>query len=212
MKLNQLSDTYQDIYINIIGPVMTDILKAQRSLCVKDTQFIYDIGISYSKYKKSTLKRMSGDRLDRHKLSSCVCAAIIETKPLVTCNGCLNITNANEALGLAAGLGVLKHYMIYALLEKSDIPKEQLKKTHDYMMSNFSINLPSAKENVCDLQIYLNNIINALSWTHDYCNYKKSECFRYDIWAYATIFYHLEVYNKPFLVKFYNECIKEQDI
>lgn len=202
--MNQLSDTFQDIYKNVIGPVITDFLTAEKTFCVKNKQFIYEIGKCYSKYKDSVTNRMSGDRLDRHKLSSCVCAAIIEAKPLITCNGCQIIENANEALGLSAGLGILKHYMIYSLLKESDIAEKQLKNTYHYMMSNFSVTSPPLEENICDLQVYLCNIINALSWTHERCIYKNSECFHYDIWAYATIFYHLEIYNKPLLEKFYN--------
>ena len=57
---------------------------------------------------------MSKDRLDRHKLASCICGAIIDAKPLMGFNGAKIPKNANEALALYVGLSVIKFYMMYS--------------------------------------------------------------------------------------------------
>jgi len=89
--------------------------------------------------------------------------------------------------------------MIYDYLYKMDIPSEKQKAMHTYLKDKFELQLPSLDKNICDTQEYAENIYNALYWSHRQCDILKKECFCYDIWAYAKIFYHLELYNEePF--------------
>ena len=55
---------------------------------------------------------------------------------------------------------------------------------------------------------YKKNLINSLYWTHHNCSIINSECFCYDIWAYSKIYYHLELYNKPYFDSFLEEYRK----
>ena len=199
------SDTYRRIYDEIIGDLISQILSNKKNYCVRDRHTPYEIGEKFEEYKTRARGNMSGDRLDRHKLSSCVCGAIVKAKPLIGNN---IAPNANEILGLQAGLSVLKDYMTYDFLRKLNISNKELENARKYLRENFSIVFPDIDENICDIQIYQKNLTNSLVWSHHKCKYKQAECFHYDIWAYSTIFYHLEIYNKPRLKSLYDEYIK----
>ncbi len=147
---------------------------------------------------------MSGSRLDRHKLASCICGAIIEIKPLVGFNGVKINKYANEMFALQVGLDVIKVYMIRDL----DIPKKDRNTLIAYMKDNFDMKFPALKYNVCDKHDYATNLRNALYKTHHACNLKKDECFHYDILAYSKIFYHLELYNRKDFELTYNKRLK----
>lgn len=152
---------------------------------------------------------MEGTRLDRHKLASCICGAIIEVKPLVSIN--INSRrNANEILALEVGVNVIKFYMMCELLHEIDDEVYKFKALR-YLKEKFKMQFPSIDKNICDNKSYKENLCNSLLWSHHKCNISNKECFHYDIWAYARIFYHLELYNKSFLNEAYQKFIKEQE-
>lgn len=216
------SDTYKFLYYNIIEELLFQICNSNINYCVEryigDDEFHIAIWKNFEKYKEKALLNMGSERLDRHKLASCICGAIVETKPLVGYNGAKIRKNANEIFALYVGLNVIKYYMMYDFIEGLNLSLEEKMNVHNYLKSNFDIAFPSSDENICDVQEYKENLINALYWTHDICDISQKECFRYDIWAYSKLFYHLEIYNKPIMKDVYknfgveNSDTKEQEI
>jgi len=61
--------------------------------------------LSLTKYCDENVK---GENIDRHKVASCLCGAILLSKVLVHKDGLPH--NANEILAVGAGLSVLKMY------------------------------------------------------------------------------------------------------
>ena len=151
---------------------------------------------------------MTKDRLDRHKLASCICGAIVDSKPLVGFNGAKIPKNANEVLALYVGLTVIKFYMMYSSIFSLNLTTDSKSRMLKYLRENFNMNFPDFNENICDEQEYKKNLINSLYWTHHNCSIINSECFCYDIWAYSKIYYHLELYNKPYFDSFLEEYRK----
>lgn len=200
MKSNDhISQSYKLLYDNIIGELLAQICSSRINYCVKNRECLYAMGQKFDNYAEKARSNMSGTRLDRHKLASCICGAIIEVQPLEGYKKATIVKNANERFALHTGLSVLKFYMIYDFLHKRNISSEKQKAMHRYLKDKFELQLPSLDKNICDTQEYAENIYNALYWSHSQCDIAQKECFRYDIWAYAKIFYHLELYNKkPF--------------
>lgn len=153
---------------------------------------------------------MSGSRLDRHKLASCICGAIIEVRPLSGLNNSKISKEANEILALYVGLSVIKAFMIHDALEK--IPREIKENVRLYLSTNYELGFPSLNDNICDTQEYKKNFSNALFWSHFKCSISNKECYHYDIWAYSKIFYHLEVYNKRNFDEFLQNYLKSLPI
>lgn len=213
MKSYKISDTYKLLYHEIIEELLWYACNAKMNYCVRakteKQETPIAIGYKYEEYKNKALANMTGERLDRHKLASCICGALIEVRPLVGVQGAVILKRANEILALHVGLNVIKAYMIHALLDKLDIPQEEKQKIHHYLKENFDMQFP---ENICDSQSYEKNLENALYWSHHKCNYLDGECFNYDIWAYSKIFFHLELYNQGFLKKCYEEYLKKEEI
>lgn len=122
MKSDRITDTYKLLYFEIIEELLGHICDARINYCVdaRDGEEEVPIAIwrKFEEYKEKTVKNMSGDRLDRHKLASCICGAIIEIKPLVGYKGAVIARNANEILALHVGLNIIKAYMMYALIDK----------------------------------------------------------------------------------------------
>lgn len=210
--MSQPSHTYKLLYYDIIEELLFQVCSNNINYCVQ-----YKIGgdeapiaiwKKFEAYKAKALENMAGSRLDRHKLASCICGAIIETRPLTGLNGARILKNANEIFALYVGLTVLKYYMTNDLtmhLKNTD-PELQSKANH-YLRETFSMKLPSMAENICDTQAYEKNLSYALYRTHENCPVSGKECFHYDIWAYAKIFYHLEMYNREALLKLYQEYL-----
>jgi len=152
---------------------------------------------------------MENPKLDRHKLASCICGAIIETQPISYLSKNQVPKRANEILALYVGLGVIKYFMMYDIV--NDLPaSEETQNLKTYLSNNFNIFLPALDNNICDTQEYEQNLLNALLWTHHKCVQTNKECFHYDIWAYAKIFYHIELYNKPGLREVYDKYINNR--
>lgn len=119
------------------------------------------------------------------------------------------LKNANEIFALYVGLTVLKYYMTNDLTKHLQNTDPELRiKVNNYLRETFSMKLPSMAENICDTQAYEKNLSYALYRTHETCPVTGKECFYYDIWAYAKIFYHLEMYNRKPLQKLYQEYMR----
>lgn len=210
MKNTQPSDTYKKLYNYIIADLLLQICIKNHNYCVKYYigKDILPIAIwkKFEEYECQASNKMSGSRLDRHKLASCICGAIIETRPLSGLNGFKIPKDANEILALYAGLGVIKAFMMDEVLEKisTDIKDE----VRLYLKNNYELHFPSIDDNICDTQEYQKNLINALLWSHFNCTDSNKECYRYDIWAYSKIFYHLEMHNKSIFDKFLQDYLK----
>lgn len=200
---NILSDTYKLLYKTIIEDLLAQICNSDINYCVRDDKIPYEIGEKFEEYKDRATSNMSGKWLDRHKLASCICGAIIEVRPLTGYNGAVILKKANEILALNVGMAVLKYYMMYDLSCSPD--------AYEYLKEKFELRFPTLEENICDTQEYEKNLYNALYWSHKTCSITNKECFCYDIWAYSKIFYHLERYNKEFLDKVYAQYTKTQE-
>lgn len=207
MKTYIPSELFKALWEQIIEDLLYQSCKSNINYCVKSEDNADDVHIliakKFEEYKSNSLNYMLGDRIDRHKIASCVCAAIIEVSPLVGYNKATIIKNANEIIGLYSGLNVIKYYMM------NDITKD--KDSLIYLKENFDMGFPSVEENICDTKSYRENMENALYRSHHKCNKSKDMCFHFDIWAYAKIFYHLELYNKDRIVtmlKKYDQNVK----
>lgn len=205
MKSNQPSDTYKLLYDYIIDDLLFQIC-SNTDYCVRyvsgPKQIPFVIWDKYEEYRNKALEKMHGTRLDRHKLASCICGAIIEVRPLTSITGKIR-RNANEILALEVGINVIKFYMMCELLYKMDDEVTKFS-TLRYLKEKFTMRFPSV---VCDDHDYKTNLQNSLLWSHHNCDITKKECFHYDIWAYAKLFYHLELYNRDFLNSAYQEFI-----
>lgn len=205
---NKPSETFVFLYQYIIQELFSQICAhdSAYSICpqIGSDEIHIAIWKKFEEYKKKALENMSGTRLDRHKLASCICGTIIEIKPLVGYNGAKINKYANEILGLQVGLDVIKVYMIRDL----EILDKDKNLVIEYMKDNFNMKFPPLKDNVCDKHDYYTNLRNALYRTHDKCAFKGDVCFHYDILAYSKIFYHLELYNKKDFIKTYQEFLQ----
>lgn len=213
MKDKIPSDTYKILYNHIISQILFQICNGNKKYCVRykinNDILPFAIWKKFNEYEDKALLKMQGTRLDRHKLASCLCGAIIEIKPLAPFNNAKIPKNANEILALHIGLNVIKAFMIYDVISNLSLKPEEFYKLYDYMKAKFEMKLPDLDQKICDTQNYEKNIVNALYWSHEICNITKKECFRYDIWGYSKIFYHLELFNKPHFDKCYRKCLKE---
>lgn len=205
------SDTYKFFFNSIIADYLKQILDELPHISIKDKFIPYTIGEKFEEYRCKVTPNMKSSRLDRHKLASCICGAILEVKPLVSSSKGISIKQ-NEKFALYVGLGLIKHYMMYNFLVNLPASSEDKRKIKIFLAKNFDMSLPSVKENICDIQDYETNLINALYWTNHKCDITCNNCFQYDIWAYAKIFYHLELYNKSKLNDTYMEYLKTNNI
>lgn len=196
MKNYRISDTYKDLYDYVIGRLLSEICQNNGNICVRDQEIPFIIGDKFEEYKSKTTENMTGTRLDRHKLASCTCGAIIAAKPLAGFKGAKIRKNANEIFALYAGLYVIKYYMMYSSVEGSGMSDVRKAAFIEYLRTNFDMKFPDSKEKICDEQDYFDNLVNSLYWSHQKCEISGEECFRYDVWAYSKIYYHLEKYNR----------------
>lgn len=202
------SDTYRFLFDNVIADYLKQILEKLPYISIKDETIPYVIGEKFDEYRQRATPNMKSARLDRHKLASCICGAILEAKPLVSSAKDIKIYQ-NEKFALYVGLGLIKHYMMYELTHELSISTDVRMKINAYLAENFDMALPSIDDNICDTQEYEANLVNALNWTNHKCDFKNGDCFQYDIWAYAKIFYHLEIFNRPTLCHLYEEYKKQ---
>lgn len=213
---NRPSETFIFLYRYIIQELFSQICNRNKDYSINPKFKNDDIHIAiwkkFEEYKKRASMNMAGTRLDRHKLASCICGAIVEIRPLVGFNGVRINKYANEMLALQIGLDVVKVYMIRDLICDLKISKEYIDGVIEYMKDNFNMDYPLLKDNICDKHDYQTNLRNALFRTHSFCDFKKNECFQYDIFSYAKIFYHLELYNRPMFKATYEKCIEDTDI
>lgn len=206
----QPSSTYIFLFDNIIGELLSQICSSHPEYCVRNRVVPYDLYSRFKDLREKANAHMSSQRLDRHKLASCMCGAILDVQPLAYMGDGRSAHRANATLALYAGLYIVKYYMMFDIIQTLFLPPDQQGDIKLYLQENFDMELPSLNDNICDTQEYRTNLINALCWTHFECTLLNRECFHYDIWAYAKIFYHLELYNNPRLIKmiadFTNKC------
>lgn len=212
MKTETFTGTYTYLYNAIIQDLLYQICCHNQNYCIRRKIGTLDFPIALEKkfeeYKNKARQNMSGFRLDRHKLASCICGAIIEIKPISGVGGRSIGKAVNEWLAMYVGLNVIKSYMIYKLLYDQGISLEHIVEAKEYLKNNFEIKFPS---NICDSRKYNENLVNALCQTHPVCKFTRTECFQYDIWAYAKIFYHLELYNQELLQKAYQTYLQSKN-
>ena len=214
MKHQKPSETFKFLYKEIIEELFYQIcsngINYSIRYKVEDDEIHIALWKKYEEYRETTLKHMFGTRLDRHKLASCICGAIIEIQPLVGYNNAKIVKKANELLAITVAMNVVKIYMIYHLLCESNLLNKEGKKIFKYLKENFTMEFPSLEKNVCDTQEYQETIANALYWSHHRCEHINTQCFHYDVWAYSKILYHLELYNQDALNKAYQDYIAKQ--
>lgn len=204
------SSTYIFLFDNIIGELISQICNNHPEYCVRNRSVPYDL---YSKFKDLRTKanaHMSSQRLDRHKLASCMCGAILDVQPLVYMKNGRSAHRVNATFALYAGLNIVKYYMMFDIIQNSSLSPKQQNNIKLYLQENFDMELPSLSDNICDTQEYQTNLINALYWTHSECTLVNRECFHYDIWAYAKIFYHLELYNELRLANMFTDSANKR--
>lgn len=204
MKDNKVSDTYASLYNFIIGDLLSNICKENKHICIRSDEIPYIIGEYFDEYKSKAIKNMESGRLDRHKLASCMCGAIIAAEPLTGLNGAKIKNNSNELLALYACICLIKYYLVYSYVHPLNLPQAKEEEVISHLLKKFSMQFP---ENICDEQDYYNNLLNSLYWTHQHCEQLGKMCFQYDIWAYSTIFYHFEVYNQTLFKEIFQDYI-----
>ena len=224
MKSDQPSRTFTYLYHEIIENFLFQICHNKKNYVVKIEFGNDDFPIALEKkiedYKKKASLNMVGERLDRHKLASCICGAIIELSPIVGVTNKNFLKTVNELYALHVGMNVIKAFMIYELAYnltiKQGYPIEKAIDVKKYLKYNFHMQFPCEK--ICDTEDYQTNLVNALYQTHKQCNINERNCFQYDIWAYSNIFFHLELYNRKNFNDTYQEYVVknnkkfEQDI
>lgn len=208
MKIYQPSDTYKFFFNNIIGELLSKICDSNPNYCLRTRWIPYDIGSKFEEYRENANKNMSNPRLDRHKLASCICGAIMEIQPIGDLTDGKVFQKVNEIVALHVGLNVIKYYMMYDLTCNLSYPQDIQNQIKAYLRENFDMGFPGLEDNICDAQEYETNLLNALHWTHHECDLIGRECYQYDIWAYAKIFYHLEVYNQPKIEEAYKGYVE----
>lgn len=212
MNKNAPSDTYKKLYAKILGPLLKQLCESNPIFAVKvhinNMPMPLAVWSEYNNYFEKAVYNMKGSRLDRHKLASCICGAIIKVRPLTGVNGAAIPKNANELLALYTGLSVIKFYMFDDFLDSLHNSEDCKAAIREFLAANFEIHYP---DNTHDTQEYQKNLANALFWTHSICKKINKECFQYDLWAYAKIFHHLELYNMPILQQVGTDFLKSSE-
>ena len=197
MSRTQPSDTFKALYFDIIDPLFKQICDNDKNYCIKsqvnDLPVPLAINAKYEDYKAEALEHMAGNRLDRHKLASCICGAIVEIQPLAGYNNAPISKTANETFALYVGLYVVEYDMIYGYLQKLQVSDQEKERLIKYLKENFQMQFP---DNICDAQKYDKNLANALYWSRQSRGSLGDKCSRFDTWAYAKIFYHLDLHNR----------------
>ena len=165
MRKKEPSDTYKLLYNHNIVATLYEICNNNKNYCVKHkiNNKILPIAIweKYEEFQENTSNNMAGSRLDRHKLASCLCGAIIEVRPLVGINGAKIAKNANEILALTVALSVIKSFMIYDKMNELQNESKRID-FFNYMKEKFDLNFPSVECNICDSQEYKKNMFKLL--------------------------------------------------
>lgn len=156
--MEKSSEEYKKLCEEIIDSLLGQICTSNLNYCVKGTaggdsakRLIYQ---KFEEYESKALEKMQGDILDRHKVSSCMCGAIVEAQPLAGYRNAIILKNANEIFALYVGLNILKAYMIFELLENLENEAERVR-AKIYLKEHFEMKLP---ENICDTQKYRDNL------------------------------------------------------
>lgn len=209
LEYQPFSKTFIYLYNEIIGETLHEITSKINQYTVRNKTVKFELARKVAEHEKKAKKKMLSERLDRHKLASCICASIIEIKPLVRSERDIPITErANEELALFVGTEVIKLFMIKDLLEEEKLSAEEEDEARMYLKDYFEMHFPS--RNVRDMIEYKESLLNSLLWSHFECSTYKKECFPFDVWAYSIIFYHLEVYNQEALKQVFEKYKEEK--
>ncbi len=197
--------SYENILKRIIAPTITAILKTHSNIGLNYNGIVsehpYNIMRKiFQKYKDETKSFITSKRLDRHKIAACICATILECKPLAGKKDELPPRHdINEVLAAYVGLYLLKAFMI------EDRFKNSIDPCKIHIIKKFGMKFPPLEQNICDQSCYRDNFVRSLNRIPKYCEYKNSYCIQFDVWAYSKIFYHLEKYNIPLFNAFCKE-------
>lgn len=195
------SDTFKLLNNQIIEELIYQMLDKDDTLSLNvdnNKNPCIEIARRFERYRSEAVKFVKSNRLDRHKLAACICISIVEVNPLKDTKG----KGSNELLAIYTALNIIKLYMMFDL-SKKDADKERL----EFIKEKFDMECPPLEDNIRDTKSYRVNLVNALKRTQIYCKDAAMKCSKFDIWAYADIFYHLEVYNKP---RFDAFCVKHK--
>ena len=163
-----------------------------------------------SKYVNETVSQMSHARepesddsqlirLDRHKLAACICAAIINVRPLIEKNGepvGEDVEYANDSLAVWVSMEVLQKTMLHKMSEK--ISKKEI--ADDFkkkLYKEYRMKFPP--DSYGDKGDYFKNLCNDIGRARDH----------FDIFAYSRVFYHLEMVNRVYILKDYKKSFPE---
>lgn len=163
-----------------------------------------------SKYANETISEMSHTgkmrrddsqsiRLDRHKLAACICAAIINVRPLIKKNGepeGEDIEYVNELLAIWVSMEVLQKTMVAKMSEKI-LKKEKAYDFKEKLNQEYRMKFPP--DSYGDKRDYFKNLCYDIGRTRDH----------FDVFAYSRIFYHLEMLNRVFILKNYRKDFPE---
>jgi hypothetical protein len=163
---------------------------------------------SIETYMNETRIYMSDTKLDRHKLAACICAAIIKERPLYQYPDAKNdrFQKPNECLAVFCAIKTMRPFMITDFLKKypeyANIRKE--------LTTEYNFIFPQDK--IGDKKDYFENLLAAVERAYVcVCKNKGDDekCDKFDIWAYAKIFYHLELINYKGMLAYCQGNIKK---
>lgn len=188
-----LETEFRSLAENVIFPEIHNILDKEEYLVMAGTKITVLQGL-YQNFEKYFSKiKLKGKSPDRHKLAACICMSILESVPLVYAKNIVQpnkkLRYLNEFLAINVALEFMHPYLIYVEYKNDDLSLK------NDALQRFCMKLPEKK--ICDKTTYGQNLIRDF-----HSSFNKSCGNRCDIFAYSTIFYHLDRYNRRKLKEF----------
>lgn len=213
MEISEKNKEFEYIYKDVIAKLF--IFVENKGYEVKKTAYkeLADKTYHYICIAKKEMRGRKRDdedilketMLDRHKLAACLCAAIIEVKPLIKANGKstgIDYKYCNETFAVLVCMEVLKKAMVYEMAEEIKDTQAALK-FKEKLYRDYRMQYPDYRYG--DKTDYLKNMCYDMGNTHELCEHKDGECYHFDIFAYAKIFYHLEKHNRDIICDMFQE-------
>ena len=176
---------YGDITNIILVPTIKEIKHNLRVTLTYDLEKILaNIKEQYSVYKtmyKKDLEDTMDGKLDRHKLASCLCGAVIKTQPFGNAIGDAELVACrypNELLAFWCGLNLLKVFLI------EDYSLDVIQR--NYIVSQY----PKLPDTTKDKRGYLACAVYSLADLRT-----KEPNYGYDFLGNSDRFFHIERYN-----------------